>query len=146
MPDRTPRIAQVPDFSEVVLMVVEAHARRRVFDRAYRDQQLEFQCLLDLAQCHELAAAPKERVAGLFDGTRQSQLSGEVRCPGQPAATEGVDLLWRAEANVFAHAERLEPVEVFRRLTPKAVGGDVELKASGRHRAAARGDRVDRVT
>src|SRR5689334_397299 len=49
--------AQVPGQAEMVAMIVEAHARRRLLRRADRHQQLELELLLDLTCRHELAAA-----------------------------------------------------------------------------------------
>src|SRR5262245_48710240 len=56
-----------PGRTEVIAVVVEAHARGRLLRGAYRDQQLELQRLLDLADRQDLAAATEERIARLID-------------------------------------------------------------------------------
>ena len=54
-------------------------------------------------------------------------------------------LLGRADEHVFAHAERLEAVDVARRLAAETIAGDVEDQAVGRDRPARGGHRIDRI-
>ncbi len=56
-----------------------------------------------------------------------------------------VDRLGRADEDEFAHAERLQAVDVARRLAAEAVGGDVEDQPVARDGAASRGQRIDRI-
>jgi primosomal protein N'' len=84
------------------------------------------------------SAAAEERIAGVFDAPGQAQLTGQSLRLCHPAPAEIVDLLRRADAHIFAHAERLQPVEVLRRLAPEAVAGDVEQQPLRRHLTAAR--------
>src|SRR5580704_16588267 len=67
MRDQAGFVAQVPRRAEMVAVIVEAHARGRLFLRVHRNEQLEFQRLLDLAHRHQLAAATEERIAGMID-------------------------------------------------------------------------------
>ena len=43
----------------MVAVIVEAHARGRLFGGVNRDEQFELQVLLDLAHRHQFAARPK---------------------------------------------------------------------------------------
>src|SRR5262249_31356209 len=117
-------------------MIVETHASGRLFGRAYRNEQLEFQRLLDLAHGHKLDAAAEESVARLIHAIRQSQLIGELLRADHPAFAEVCDLFGRTDTDILAHAERLQPVEIARRLAAKTIAGDVEQKPFGRQFAA----------
>ena len=56
-------VTQIPGRSEIVKMVIKAHASGRLVGRVRRDEQLEFQRLLELADRHYLAGSAEERVA-----------------------------------------------------------------------------------
>ena len=105
-----------------------------------------FKRLLDLAHRHELAAAAKEGVARLIETERQAQFAGDVLRAYHPAPAEIVDLFRRSDADILPHAERLQTVEVARRLAAEAIAGDIEQETGGRHLAAARDQRIDRIT
>ena len=62
-----------------------------------------------------------------------------------PALAEIHDLLRRADADIFAHAERLQPIEIARRLAAEAVAGDVEDQAVRRDGPRLGGQGIDRI-
>src|SRR5262249_54307795 len=62
-----------------------------------------------------------------------------------PLVAEPDHLLGRAEADELAHAERLEAVDLLRRLMAEAVARDVEHEARLRHAAARRYQWVERI-
>ena len=55
-------------------------------------------------------------------------------------------MLGRADADVFAHAEGLQPVDIARRFAAETIASDIEQKPFRRNFAAARHDRIDRIT
>src|SRR4029079_4158001 len=65
--DRAGVGAQTPFAAEMIAMIVEAHARRRLLCGAHRNQQLEFHRLLDLSSRHDLADPAEERIARGLD-------------------------------------------------------------------------------
>jgi hypothetical protein len=65
--------SEAPSQSEVIAVIVEAHARARRFRRSNRDEHLEFQRLRHLEPSDHRAGAAEERVAcGLDTGERPS--------------------------------------------------------------------------
>ncbi len=109
------------------------------------NQQLELERLLQLAEGHDLAEASEERIARGLDRVGQAEFVGHGGGGLDPTLAEGDDLLRRADADVFAHPEGLQPVEMARGLAAEAVAGDVEAVAALRHRPARGGDRVDGI-
>ena len=129
----------------MVAMIIEAHAGRRLLLGAQRDQQFEFQRLLHLADRLHLADAAKERIAGIIDLEGQAEIAGDGLGAHHPALAEIGYVVRAADADIFAHPERLQPVEMAGRFAAEAVGRDVEAQAARRQRAAARGNRIDRI-
>ena len=80
----------------------------------------------------DLAAAAEEGIAGEVDAVAEAEQVGDAVGALDPRLAERLDLRRRADAHVLAHAERLEAVDVGRRLAAEAVGGDVEDEAGGR--------------
>ena len=68
--NRAGLVAQTPSRSEVVEMAVEAYTRGGLLRRTHRNQQLEFQGLLELAYRHYLPGPTEEGVAGWRDTAR----------------------------------------------------------------------------
>src|SRR6202035_1754449 len=104
--------AQIPRRAEMVAVIIEAHARGRLLGGPDRNKQFELQGLLDLTHRHQLAAAAEERIARGIDVPRQAQLRGENRRPRTSGAAGIIDILRRANAYIFPHAERLQTVEI----------------------------------
>ena len=129
----------------MVLMVIEAHAGGRLLGRTHGDQQLQFQRLLELADRHHLASAAEERVACGSDPVGQPQFVRQALGLPGPSLPETGHLLGRADIDIFAHAERLQAIEMPGRLPPEAVAGHVEAQPAARDRAAARRQRIHGV-
>ena len=135
--------AQIPRRAEMVAVIVEAHARGRLLGGAHRNQQFELQRLLTCAIAAIISAASKERIArGLdLDGTPSS--SANPGAPSEPASRNSITWSGVPDADVFAHPERLQAVDVARGLAAEAIAGDVEHQPVGRHRPGC-GDQRDR--
>ena len=129
----------------MVAVIVEAHAGGRLLFRAQRDQQLEFQRLLLLADRLHLADAAEERIAGIIDLEGQAEIARDGLGAHHPALAEIGHVVRAADADIFAHPERLQPVEMAGRLAAETVGRDVKAQAAWRQRAAGRGNRIDRI-
>ena len=137
--------ADVPQRSEMVHVIVEAHAgrwRRAVVDR---NQQFELQLQLALAVGNDLAAATEERIVGHvhFDG--QLQRPGQRLAAFHPQLAEGNDLLGRPQAHVLALPEQLHARGLQRRLMPIAVRQHVDHLAGVGQRPALCHHGVDRI-
>ena len=143
--DRAALVAQAPGRSKMVLMVIEAHAGGRLLGRMHGDQQLEFQRLLELADRHYLAGAAEERVVCGSDPVRQPQLVRQALGLPGPTLPETGHLPGRTDIDVFAHAERLQAIEMPGRLAPEAIAGYIEPQPAARDRAAARRQRIHRI-
>src|SRR5215471_4763273 len=134
-----------PYLAEMPLVIVEAHARGRIFRRADRDQQLEFQLLLDLTNRHHLAGSPEEGVAGGRCVMGQRQQVRKLYGPRFPTFAEINDLTRRSHAHIFAHPEGLKPPQFMGTLVPEAVAGHVKSQSTCRYRAATRDHRINRI-
>src|SRR5690242_3357066 len=136
---------QAPGGAEVILMIVEAHARRRRFLRVHWNEELELERLLDLTDGHQLAPAPEEGVAGGEQIERKAELITQLFGLRLPALAEGERRFRRAYADVLAHAERLHPAELRRGLSAEAIGFDVDDDAGDGHVTARSNNRIDLV-
>src|ERR1700727_962324 len=70
-------VTDAPHLTEVLTVIVEAHAGGGRCARIIRNQQFEFQCLLALADRHYLTHPTEERIVRDVDGVRQTQLGGQ---------------------------------------------------------------------
>src|SRR5580704_3463407 len=145
MGDLARGVAQAPDLSEMILMIVEAHAGGRALGGAQGDEELEFQRILQLADRHHLADAAEEGIARLIDLAGELELFGEREPAFHPALAKCRNLVPRADADIFAHAEGLQAIDGARGLMAEAVAGDVEIETARGNRAALRGDGIDRI-
>ena len=68
---------KTPGRSEVIAMIVEAHAGGRRFRRSNRHQHLEFQRLRDLEPPDHRAAAAEERIARVLDAVGEAERAGD---------------------------------------------------------------------
>ncbi len=112
---------------------------------AQRHQQLELQRLLLLAHRLHPSDPAEERIAGVVDPEGQPEIAGDLLRKRHPALPERRDVVGAADADVFAHPEGLQPVEMARGLATEAIGGNVEEPAARRHRTTARRDRIDGI-
>ena len=98
-----------------------------------------FSACCDLRLADQHAAAAEERVARRLHAIAQGRARRRCRwrAPIQ-RSRNAIDLLGRPDEHIFAHAERLEAIDVARRLAAEAVAGDVEDQAVGRASARAR--------
>ena len=138
-------IPDVPGEAEMVAVIVEAHAGCRLLFGAQRDQQLEFQGLLLLADGLHLTDAAEERIAGIIDLEGQAEIARNRLGTHHPAFTEIRYVIGISDADVFAHPERLQPVEMAGRFAAEAIGRDVKAQAALRQRASACRNRIDRI-
>ena len=85
----SPPESRIPRRAEVVAMIVEAHARGRRRVLVERNQQLELQRLLSLADRHDLSDAAEERVVGDVDLSRggRDRRRGRARAPSSCRGT-----------------------------------------------------------
>ena len=137
-------VVQAPGRAEMVAVIVEAHAGGRLLGRAHRDRAARTSATARSGSSP--SACRRGRRTGRWPDRRGRAGRAASAMPlraRHPALAEIGDLLRRADADIFAHAERLQPVEIARRLAAEAVAGDIEHKPVGRHRAAAR-RRADR--
>src|ERR1700751_3640432 len=104
-------VLQPPHLAEVLPMVVEAHASRRLGIGVVRDQQLEFECLLNLAYRHDLADPTEEWIIGDINRVRQRPFLGQLPCTLHPAFPESSDLFGPTDADELPHAERLKAIQ-----------------------------------
>src|SRR6478752_6048138 len=107
-------------------MTIKAHACGRLFRRAHRDQQFKLESLFDLGARHDLGGATEEWVACWRNTGPQAEARGDLLTLLYPTITEIAGLLRGTDADVFAHSETLQPVDVSRRLVTKAVACDVK--------------------
>jgi len=84
--------ADAPTLAEMVLVVVEGKAGRRLLDARHRDQKLEFQCLVPLAVGQHLAGAPEERIVGDFHVAGQVEVFDDPPAAFHPALLESLHL------------------------------------------------------
>jgi len=124
------RILDVPGRAEMVAVIIEAHACRRLLFRTQRDQKFEFQRLLLLADRLHLADAAKERIARIIDPEGQAEVARDGLRPHHPALAKFGHVVGAADADIFTHPEGLQPVEMAGRLVAEAVGRDVEAQAA----------------
>ena len=129
----------------MVAVIVEAHTGRRLRFRAQRHQKLEFQRLLELAHRLHLTDAAEERIAGIVDPEAEAKIVGDSLRTHHPAFAEIGHVLGAAYADIFAHSERLQPVEMPRGFAAEAVCRDVEAQPARRQRSPRRRDRIDRI-
>src|ERR1700694_1093894 len=139
-------VLDVPGRAEMVAVIVEAHAGGRLRFGAQRDQQLEFQRLLLLADRLHLADAAEERIARIVDLEGQAEVARDTLRALNQAISKCRDVVRPADTDIFAHPKRLQPVEMTGRFAAEAVGRDVEAQATRRQRATGRRDRVNRIT
>src|SRR3981081_3556981 len=81
----TCRIDDVPSRAEMVAMMVEAHASRWLLFRAQRDQKLELERLLHLADRLHLTNAAEERIARIIDLEGQAEIARDGLSAHHPA-------------------------------------------------------------
>jgi hypothetical protein len=105
MRDRARRIAQTPDLTKVIEMIIEAHTSGRAFFGQHRDEQFEFEGLLQLAYRHHLAGAPKKWIACRRDAVRQAQFVSELARAFDPEFPEVRDFSRRADKDILPHPE-----------------------------------------
>src|SRR5262249_17587959 len=103
------------------------------------------QRLLLLAYRLHLADPAEERIARLVDAEGKAEIACNRLCTDHPAIAEGRDVIGRADADIFAHPERLQPVEMTRRLAAEAIRRHVEAQAAPGQRAAAGGNRINGI-
>ena len=113
--------------------------------RADRHDQFELQFLLHLRLADQHAAASEERIARRLDAIAEAERIGDAHGARHPALAKRLHLLWGADEHIFAHAERLEPVDVARRLAAETIAGDVEHQAVGGDRPGGGGQRIERI-
>ena len=82
-----------PHLTEMLTVVVEAHAGGGPGAGVVGDQQLEFERLLQLAHGHQLPHSAEERVVGDVDRVGQLELGGELPGARDPALAERHDVL-----------------------------------------------------
>src|SRR6201987_3572538 len=136
-------ILDVPSDTEMVAMIVEAHAGGRLLFPAPRHKELEFQRLLFLAHCLHLADAAEEGIARLVDLEGKAKVARDALRAHHPALAERGNVIRAADADIFAHPKRLQPVEMPRRLAAEAIGSDVEAQSAEGQLPAACGNRID---
>ena len=129
----------------MVAMVIETHAGGRLLDRANGSQQFELQFLVDLLLAHQHAAASEEWITRSLDAIAQAQRIRDGRRLAYPALAKRLHAGGRSDEHIFAHAERLQPIDVARGFAAKAIAGDIELQAAGGKRTSRGGERVDRI-
>src|SRR5881394_5108 len=137
--------AQAPRRTEVILVIVEAHARRRLLVGVHRDQQLELQRVLDLGHGHHPAEATEERVAGSIDPVGQPEPLRKALGARDPILTEALRVVRRAHVHVLAHPERLHAPRLVRGFAAKTIRHDIEYEPLRRNAAAGRDERVKRI-
>ena len=76
-------------------------------------------------------------IARIIDFVRQAEHIRDAPGALHPIAAELDNLLSRADAHIFAHSERLESIEIARRLVTKTIRRDIEQIAACRHGAAS---------
>ena len=69
------RVPEVPSHAEMVTVIIEAHAGRRLLQRAQRDQKFKFQRLLLLANRLHLPDPTEEWIAGIIDSKCQAEIA-----------------------------------------------------------------------
>src|SRR5271165_1855294 len=146
MRDRAGFVLDTPGRPEMVEMVIEADTGGRLLGRAHRDQQFEFQRLLELTDRHYLTCPTEERIARGRDLVREPQLISQLLSALDPALSELGDLPGGGDADIFAHAERLQAIEIPGGFAPEAIASNIESQPADRHRTTARHQRVNRVT
>ena len=145
MGESAARVLDIPRGAEMVAVIVEAHAGGRLFLRAQRHEQFELQRLLLLADRLHLADAAEEGIVGIVDAEGKPEVARDRLRLDHPAFAEIRHIFRAADADIFAHPERLQPVEMARRLVPETIGGDVKAQAALRQRAPRGRNRIDRI-
>jgi len=107
---------KTPGRSEVIAMIVEAHAGGRRFRRSDRHEHFEFQRLRDLEPPDHRAAAAEERIARGLDAVGEAERAGDFGRARDPLLAEIHDMLRWADRDEFAHAEGLQPIDIARGL------------------------------
>ncbi|MGY3428212.1 hypothetical protein ACVWZW_008716 [Bradyrhizobium sp. F1.13.4] len=97
----------------MLAVIIEAHAGGRLLFRAQRDQQFELELLLLLAHGLHLTDAAEERIAGIVDAEAETEIGRNRLRAHHPALAEISDVIGAADADIFPHPERLQPVEMF---------------------------------
>src|SRR5208283_518129 len=99
-------VDEAPCLAEMIAMIIEAHASRGLFFRTHRNQQLIFECLLDLIGRQQLSGASEKRIARKIDLMRQAELVRDAFRTINPVSTELNDLARRTDTDIFTHPER----------------------------------------
>src|SRR5208283_1134621 len=139
-------IEEAPCLAEMVAMIIEAHASRGLLFRTHRNQQLIFECLLDLIDRQQLSGASEKRIARKIDLMWQAKLVRDALGAIDPIPSELNDLIRRTDTHIFAHPKRLQPIEMQRRFMTKAIRRNIKHITTSRHGAPRCRDRIDWVT
>src|SRR5262249_19041405 len=86
-------VGYAPGCAEMIAVIVEAHAGRRLLFRTQRHQQLELQRLLLLAHRFHLADTPEERIAGMIDPESQAEVARNRLRALHPALAKVCDIV-----------------------------------------------------
>src|ERR1700722_14816681 len=127
---------KTPGRSEVIAMIVEAHAGGRRFRRSDRHEHFEFQRLATWNL--PTIAPPRPKNGSLAASMRWERPSAPaISGARDPLLAEIHDMLRRADRDEFAHAEGLQPIDIARGLATEAIAGDIEDEPFRRRRAAS---------
>src|SRR5215467_12280812 len=105
MRDLASLCAEVPDNSEMVLMIIEAHASCGRLLRTHWNQQLKFQFLLDLTCRHHLPGSSKEGIARRRNPVRNPESICKFIGTREPSRSKFNYFLRRANTDIFSHTE-----------------------------------------
>ena len=113
-------VVQAPDFAEMFLVIVEAHAGGGLFRERTGTSSSNFSAS---SRCWSPSWRRPGRRRDRWPRPRYRAGRWRRRCPGRadPGFAEFLDLLRRADADIFAHAEALEAVDMARRLMAETV-------------------------
>ena len=98
-------VDDIANCAEMITVVVETHAGRRLSLGPQRNQKLELERLLDLTDCHHLAYAAKEWIAGSFDFKGQTEGARDGLRSLNPAPAKIQCIVRAADADVLPHPE-----------------------------------------
>src|SRR3954447_23179270 len=86
-------VLDIPGRAEMLAVIIEAHAGRRLLFRAQRDQQFELELLLLLAHRLHLTDAAEERIAGIIDAEGETEIGRNRLRAHHPALAEIGDVV-----------------------------------------------------
>src|SRR5882757_2467912 len=104
----------MPNRTEVVTVIVEAHASGRLRFGTQGNQQLKLQRLFQLAQRSQPAGSSEERVISRSDPVRKAEKTCQQLRLRHPSSSKLQNPFGCAHANELAHSKGLEPPKLVR--------------------------------